>query len=89
MIKIEVEKRFNKYLKEISDKIMELTIQNEKRYFAYMIELGDERCEHNGFNYVINYRHFNSKSFKYLLEARGYTVVDTAILKFLNSNKGK
>lgn len=76
MIKENIEDNLKKYFKEISDKITRMIIESDKRYFAYMIESNTELCNHEGYDYQINYKCFDDENCIYLLRHRGYVVVD-------------
>lgn len=77
MIKENIENNLKKYFKDISDKITDLIIKSDKRYFAYMIESDTEFCNHEGFEYQINYKCFNDENCIHLLKYIGYVVIDT------------
>ena len=72
-----VKKNLEKYFKEISDKVTELIIKCNKRYFAYKVESDTELCNHEGWAYQIDYKGFDNENCIGLLEYAGYTVIDT------------
>lgn len=76
-IEEKVKKNLENYCKEASDKITELIIKSNKRYFAYKVESDTELCNHEGWGYQINYKGFNDENCIGLLEYAGYTIIDT------------
>ncbi|MFR2889144.1 MAG: hypothetical protein ACLTDM_13225 [Clostridium butyricum] len=79
-IEEKVKKNLEKHFKGISDRIIELIIKSNKRYFAYKVKSDSELCNHEGWAYQIDYKGFDDENCVGLFEYVGYTVIDTMLL---------
>lgn len=77
-IEEKVKKNLEKHFKGISDKVTELIIKSNKRYFAYKVEFNTEVDE--GWAYQMDCTGFDDENCIGLFEYVGYTVIDTMLL---------